>query len=169
MKKISLFLILISSFITKEVFANPACVVCTVAIGASLSIARKIGVNDTVVAVWLGGVLALMGYWSIAWFNKKKWYFWGRDFILMALSLSIAGSIYIKTLTYTPRIIGGILYIDPFLFAVLMGAILYVFSQKLYAFLKEKNGNHAHFPFEKVVLPLAFLSLASIYLTYFTL
>ena len=34
--------------------ANPACAVCTVAIGTSLEIARRIGVPDSVVGLWAG-------------------------------------------------------------------------------------------------------------------
>lgn len=33
--------------------------------------------------------------------------------------------------------------------------------------MKMKNGGHAHFPFEKVVLPLILLLLTSFYLTCF--
>ena len=34
-------------------YANPACAVCTIAVGASLEIARSLGVDDSVVGVWL--------------------------------------------------------------------------------------------------------------------
>lgn len=95
---------------------NPACLVCTVAVGASLSLARR-----------LGALLTLLGYWSILWFDKKGW---------------------------------------RFLASVLLGAGIYIVSQKGYGFLKEKNGGHAHFPFEKVALPLVFLGVASVCLTY---
>ena len=52
-------------------FANPACAVCTVAIGASLSVARRLGVEDSVVGLWAGALLTLLGYWTIAFFDKK--------------------------------------------------------------------------------------------------
>ena len=61
--------------------ANPACVVCTVAVGASLEIARRLGINDNVVGLWAGAMLAVLGYWTIAWFEKKNWRFAGRDFL----------------------------------------------------------------------------------------
>lgn len=51
--------------------ANPACAVCTVAIGASLEIARRIGVPDSVVGLWAGALLTLLGYWTIKFFDKK--------------------------------------------------------------------------------------------------
>ena len=70
MKSILSFLVLAALWPMK-VMANPACVVCTVAIGASLEVARKLGVSDAVVGLWTGAVLALLGYWAILWFDRK--------------------------------------------------------------------------------------------------
>ena len=56
--------ILILMFVTAFSFnawANPACAVCTIAVGASLEIARHFGVDDSVVGVWGGAFLALLG------------------------------------------------------------------------------------------------------------
>ena len=116
MKSILSFLVLAALWPMKAM-ANPACVVCTVAIGASLEVARKLGVSDAVVGL------------------------------------------------YMPKVI-GFFYMDGFLFSVLAGAAVYVCSQKLYARMKARNNNHAHFPFEKVVLPLAMLAVGSLLLNY---
>jgi hypothetical protein len=53
------------------------------------------------------------------------------------------------------------------LFSSLLGMLIYIGSQKLYQRMKAGNGGHAHFPFEKVVLPIVFLLGGSLYLTYF--
>ena len=78
-------------------YANPACAVCTVAVAASLEIARYFGVDDSVVGVWAGALLALLGYWMIVWFDKKNWRFAGRDFWLIALSVAMIGSSGMRT------------------------------------------------------------------------
>lgn len=140
--------------------ANPACAVCTVGVVAGLGVARKLGVDDGVVAVWSGALLALIGYWTILWFDKKHWNFAFRNPILMALSLAIIAGVYIKDLTYTPKPI-LIFYMDPFLFCTLLGAAILIYSSVFYQWMKAKNGGHAHFPFEKVVLPIVALALAS--------
>lgn len=140
--------------------ANPACAVCTVGVVAGLGIARKLGVDDGVVAVWSGALLALIGYWTILWFDKKNWHFAGRNGLLMVLSLAIIGGVYIKDLTYTPQPI-LIFYLDPFLFCTLLGAAILIYSSMFYQWMKAKNGGHAHFPFEKVVLPIVVLALTS--------
>lgn len=54
-----------------EALANPACIVCTVAIGASLEISRKLGISDDIVGLWTGALFSLLGYWTILWFEKK--------------------------------------------------------------------------------------------------
>lgn len=159
MKK--LFLMLFFYFMTlSKAMANPACVVCTVAIGASLEIARKLGICDEVVGLWAGAFLAILGYWTILWFEKKHWDFWGRDFLLLWLSVAMIGFVYVGELSYHPQIV-GFLYVDTFLLAAVVGALSYILSQKFYLYLKLKNGGKAHFPFEKVVLPLAVLLFLS--------
>ena len=146
-------------------YANPACAVCTVAVAAGLEIARKLGVDDGVIAVWAGALLALIGYWTILWFDKKGWNFKGRNLLLILLSFSMLGAVYINDLTYTPRPI-LIFYLDPFLFCGIIGALLLIYTSVFYQWMKRKNGGHAHFPFEKVVLPVLALVIAGYTVNY---
>ena len=111
-------------------------------------------------------MFTLLGYWAILWCEKKNWNFAGRNAILLISSLAMIGFIYLGELDYTPQIV-GFLYIDTFLLASLIGALLYIFSQKFYQWMKARNHGHAHFPFEKVVLPVAMLFGASVILNYY--
>ncbi len=156
-----LFAVLSAFFVSKSVWANPACAVCTVAIGASLSVARRLGVDDCVVGVWSGAMLAIIGYWTIRFFEKRNWNFPGRDPILMVLSVAMIGFMYLGEMTYSPMIL-GFLYIDSFLFSNIIGALTFIGGMHFYQWLKAKNGGHAHFPFEKVVLPVAMVLFVSL-------
>ena len=71
------------STVPGQASANPACAVCTIAIGASLEIARNLGVEDAIVGLWAGALLTLLGYWTIVFFDKKNWHFAGRNFWLI--------------------------------------------------------------------------------------
>lgn len=153
-------------FTAKAAMANPACAVCTVAVGASLEIARSLGVDDSVVGVWAGAFLVLLGYWTIKWFDKKNWNFKWRNPIILITSVAMIGFMYISQMQYHAEVI-GIFYLDPFLFSVLVGALVLIFSSDFYQWMKNRNGGHAHFPFEKVVVPVAALLIASIYFNYF--
>lgn len=166
---IKLLSALLTIILSAKALANPACAVCTVAIGASLSIARKMGVDDCVVGVWAGAMLAILGYWVIRWFDKRRWVFPYRDQALMVLSVASIGFMYLGELTYDPTLHWGFLYLDSFLFTTILGALTFIYAMKFYEWMKAKNGGHAHFPFEKVVVPvlaILLLSLAYNYLSW---
>lgn len=159
-------LLLTAVLISTHAYANPACAVCTVAVGASLEIARQLGVDDSVVGVWSGAFLTLVGYWAIKYFDKKNWHFAGRDALLMVVSLGTVGFLYLGEMSYQPKVLLCVLYLDPFLFSFLAGALVFAYTSKLYQWMKARNGGHAHFPFEKVVLPVVALLALSTYFYY---
>lgn len=158
MKKL---LVLLSVMLPGAALANPACPVCTIAIGASLEIARQIGVPDSVVGLWAGALLALLGYWAIKFCDKRGWNWRGRNPMLIILSVAMIGFVYMGRVKYNPQLICGAFTMDPVLFGTICGAALFIVVEKLYDWMKSRNGGHAHFPFEKVVLPLVALGLAS--------
>ena len=162
---IFLSVLFLSLFYIVPSYANPACAVCTVGVAVGLEVARNLGVDDGVIGVWAGALLALIGYWTILWFDKKNWNFKFRNFVLITLSISMIAGVYIKDLTYTPKPI-LFFYIDPFLFCTILGALVLIYSSVLYQWMKAKNGGHAHFPFEKVVLPIAALTIAGYAVNY---
>lgn len=164
---IKLFSFLFSLVLSARAFANPACAVCTVAIGASLTIARKMGVKDEVVGVWAGAMFAILGYWLIRYFQKKNWNFPNRDNILMALSIASVGFLYFGELNYNPILFLGFLYIDSFLFATLCGAVVFISAMHFYEWMKAHHGGHAHFPFEKVVVPVLAVFILSLIFNYY--
>lgn len=165
MKKLLYFISIL--MLPNRALANPACAVCTFAIGASLSVARKLGVEDSVVGLWAGALLTLLGYWTIMFFDKRHWHFWGRDALLIVLSVAMIGFIYVSETVYAPSIIWKIFYLDPILFSAILGMLIYIFSQKFYLWMKARNGGHAHFPFEKVVLPVVLLLVSSVYFSFY--
>ncbi len=168
MKFLMIFLLSLVSFLGKA-FANPACAVCTVAVGASLGIARKMGVDDSVVGVWSGALLVLLGYWTLKWMDKKGWNFKGRDFIVLSSSVLMILFVYmLPELTYAPKAI-LVFWLDPFLFATISGALVFHYSSEFYQWMKRKNGGHAHFPFEKVVVPVVCLCLVAKFYSYIAL
>ena len=73
------------------------------------------------------------------------------------------GALYIKHLVYSPCY----WILDAFLFWAIIGGIVYIISQKIYEYMKRHNNNHAHFPFEKVVLALVMLFITSLLVSKF--
>ena len=161
MRLLSKLLPVCGAFVPGVVFANPACPICTIAIGAGVGVAESLGVPTSVVGLWAGALLTLLGYWAIKFFDKRGWNFPGRNALLIGLSVAMIGFAYVGDIDYTPVWICDVLYIDPILFGAITGMILFMLVEKLYEWMKRKNGGHAHFPFERVVLPVVVLALAS--------
>ena len=149
------------AMLTTAAVANPACPICTIAIGAGVGVAESLGVPSVVVGIWAGALLTLLGYWMIKFFDKRGWKFWGRDVLLIGVSVAMIGFAYVGDLQYTPQEIWSVIYLDPILFGALLGMVVLIVVEKLYEWMKRKNGGHAHFPFERVVLPVVALALVS--------
>ena len=141
--------------------ANPACPICTIAIGAGVGVAEQLGVPTAVVGIWAGALLTLLGYWAAKFCDSRGWNFPGRNALLIGLSVAMIGFAYVGDLDYSPVWIWNVLYLDPIIFGALVGMVVFILVEKLYEFMKRKNGGHAHFPFERVVLPVVALALCS--------
>ena len=142
-------------------FANPACPVCTVLIVGSVGVAQSYDISPAVVGLWAGAMLVLLGYWLLKFMDKKNWHFWGRDILVLTLSVATIVFVYMGGVEYKPDSVCGWFNMDPILFGTICGALIFVGTSKLYEWMKKKNNGHAHFPFEKVVLPIAALALTS--------
>ncbi|MDR2778032.1 MAG: hypothetical protein LBB13_00795 [Rickettsiales bacterium] len=141
------------------------CPLCTVAIASGLGISKLLGVSDGVVAVWFGAMLFATCQMTITFFRKK-----GIDkpllrWLTYILTYCSVIPLYLGKnpvlLFNLKRVVG----VDEFIFFTTAGSLTLLSSSKFYQWLKEKNGR-PHFPFEKVVLPIAALVIFSIILNY---
>ena len=102
----------------------------------------------------------LLAFWLIKLCAGRKWSFKGLNIILVLLTFSTMIPIY--TFDYIPYGARTIFGIDAFLLSSLVGAFIIWSTDILYRYLKAKNGGHAHFPFEKVAIPVVSLLIASV-------
>ncbi len=144
-------------------FALPAkaiCPVCTVAVAGGLGLSRWLGIDDTVTGLWSGALIASITFWTINLLDKKNLKFYGRKILV---------AIFYYGLTFIPLYYMGITGhpynklwgVDKFVLGVIIGSVAFAITTKLYDYLKIKNHGKAHFPYEKVVLPVAVLALLS--------
>ncbi len=139
------------------------CPVCTIAVGAGIGLSRWMGIDDSITGLWLGGFLLSISLWTIDWLNKKKIKFFLKRFLVIS-------GYYIITIVplYFAKIIANPLAFacscasDKLLLGIIEGSAVFFFGNKLYEFLKQRNNNRAHFPYEKVVFPVASLLIFTI-------
>lgn len=152
------FLILLNG----KVFANPiACAVCTIAIVGGLGISRLLGVDDTVVGVWVGAGLLAMSQWTVYFFEKKNITNIWVKILCYVFTYSLILPLFLGDAPSIIFNLNRILFIDSFVFSILIGSLTLFGSVKLYYYMKDKNGGKPHFPFEKVALPIVSLAIVS--------
>lgn len=167
MKKFCLFLFLFLFLaLSRPVLA--LCPLCAVAVGAGIGFSQWLGIDDVISGLWIGALIVSLLIWNIDWFDKKNIKFRGRNlltvlayFSLVLLPLYFSGFIGnpLNTLCACP-------YLDRLLVGLIVGSLALWTAGNLHEYLKEKNGHHSYFPFQKVVIPLSLLLLLS-FLFYF--
>jgi len=153
-------LLLVVGFLSLVKVTYAICPVCIVAVGAGVGIAEEFGVDDTIAGLWVGALIIAMAWWTVNWLIKKNWCFKGCG------SLTFL-AYYLLTLVplYYSGIIGKELNklwgMDKLLLGVLAGSVLFYIGTRYHFYLKAKNNDKVYFPFQKVILNLVVLILAS--------
>jgi hypothetical protein len=152
--------------------ALAVCPVCTVAVVGGIELSRYLGVDDSVTGLWVGGLTISLIFWTIDWFNKKNIHFKGRKILtvigyyaLVVLPLYFLKIIHLNVPRYKTFCSCGI---DKMTVGITAGSIGFLAGALLYEYLKKKNNGRAHFPFEKVVLPIVPLVILSFVFYYLT-
>lgn len=138
--------------------AQAVCPVCTVAVGAGIGLSRWLGIDDAVTGLWLGGFLLSLSLWTINWLNRRNIrFFFKRPVVILAYyALTIVPLYYAKIISHPYRFICSCAN-DRLVLGIIEGTFAFYFAAKLYEFLKERNAGRPHFPYEKVVFPVAML------------
>lgn len=99
--------------------------------------------------------------WTINWLSKKKWTFPGYQLVVGLIWYALAFiPLYLnKTLFMSGNELLGV---DKIIFGTIIGSLVFAGAADLYEYLKKKNNNKAHFPFEKVVIPITVLAIISL-------
>ena len=170
MKKILIFVLSIfglNLLMTKQALA--VCPICTIAVGAGVGLSRWLGIDDSITGLWIGGLTVSMITWTLSWFDKKNILFRGR-----ALATTISYYLLIVVPLYFMGIMGNPLNtvcdcgLDKLLVGIVVGSVAFWFGAEWYFNLKEKNGGHAYFPFQKVVMPVSPLIVMSLIFYFLT-
>ena len=143
--------------------ASAVCPVCTIAIGAGLEGMRMLGVKDVITGIWAGGLTVSLIGWTANYMrrhNVKGW-FWYLLNVLVYVGL-LAGVYFVPRgnpiVKWWENCMWGI---DQFLLGSLVGAVVFILMELWYMHIKRKNGGHAWFPFQKVVMPFVGLAVAT--------
>ncbi len=138
------------------------CGVCTAAALAGVGLSRWLKIDDTISGLWIGGMLISISIWTAKWLRDKfpKISFPGlTPLVGLAYYALVIIPFYQKGIIGHPK---NVLFeIDKLLLGLIAGSIFFYLGGELYKIIKAKNGGHAQFPFQKVVIPVAVLAILS--------
>ncbi len=147
--------------------ARAICPVCTMAIAAGLGLSRWLGIDDLITGTWLGALLFAGLLWynsTLVRKNKTAHQILIRDIIFLAITgvLVIWPLYYFKIIGDPLRKIWGI---DKLLVGIVAGLMVFGLSLLVDKLLRWKRNGKALFPYQKVIIPVTLLLIAS-YLLY---
>jgi hypothetical protein len=164
MKKMIIFVLSIfglNLLMAKQALA--VCPICTIAVGAGVGLSRWLGIDDSITGLWVGGLTVSMITWTLSWLDHKNIHFKGQTIVTaVGYYLLIVVPLYFMGMMGNPANAILLTWIDKLLLGIIVGSFGFWFGAEWYFHLKDKNGGHAYFPFQKIVMPISPLIIMSI-------
>lgn len=144
--------------------AQAVCPVCTGAVVVGLGISRWLGVDDSITGLWIGGLLVMLSLWTINWLKKRE-ITWPLKWPLKELTIWLLYIVFLFGGLYLYGAFGHPLNklwgIDKLLLGMLIGVGATYGIVNLYYWLKKRNNNKSHFPFQRTTMTLTNLIILS--------
>ncbi len=138
-------------FLVKSVYAQ--CPVCIVTIGGGMFLAKKLGIDDFLVSLWISALNTAISFWLAP---KIKNRILSSPIILSLLMLGLTLFYFI----YTGQIgsnINKILGLDKIIFGQSLGLLIMFLGIFIDRFSRKLNNGKILFPYQKVVFPVGSL------------
>jgi hypothetical protein len=148
-------------FLALSQFASAICPLCTVAVGAGVGILRAYGIDDTVSGIWYGALVLSSILWAIDWLEKhdKKFKHYKWTIATAFLVLFIAPLYWpLNLFASEPQTLFGI---NKFIVGTGLGFVVFYLGMWFDQYVRKLNNGRVLFFYQKVVLPVALLIVAS--------
>lgn len=143
------------------------CPVCTIAAVSCLGISHYLGIDDTVTGLWIGGLLLSTSLWFNAILRKKQIRFPFKKYIII---VTFYGLTILPLYWY--HMIGlpgnSLWNVDKLLLGILIGSTLFLLGIFCDLILRASNDCKVYFYFQKTVIPISLLIVASMIFYFLT-
>jgi hypothetical protein len=141
--------------------AQAVCPVCTVAVLGGLGLSRWLGIDDFITSLWIGGLALSVSAWGWNYLKKK-------DKLSFLSGLLIFVLVYAATIfpLYWFKYIGApfnkLWGQDKIVLGIIVGTVVFWVGAFLHTQLKKRNEGKVYVKFQRVILPVGFLLIASL-------
>jgi len=137
------------------------CPVCTIAIAGGVGLCRYLGIDDLISGVWIGALLFSLFLWTVDLLNKKKIKFLFRKPLIFAFWYGLTIFPLFK-MGIVGHPLNKFLGVDKLIFGIFSGTTIFLISILFEFYLRKKNQGKAYFKFQKVLIPIFFLTILSL-------
>jgi hypothetical protein len=142
-------------------YAQAVCPVCTVAVVGGLGLSRWLGIDDFITAIWIGGLALSITAWS--WnYLKKKDKLNALNGILAFVVVYLATFFPLYWLKYIGAPLNKLWGQDKLVLGIIVGTVVFWLGAFLHTWLKKRNEGKVYVKFQRVILPVGFLLVASL-------
>jgi len=134
------------------------CPVCIVTVGGGMLLAKKLGIDDLLVSIWISALNTAISFWVAP---KIKIKYLKNPYLLSFL-------LYFATLFYfyfTDQIgfsSNQVIGVDKIVFGQTIGLLVMFIANYLDGYVRRKNNNKVLFYYQKVIIPLSFLFIITL-------
>ncbi len=142
---------------------NAQCPVCIVTLGGGMLLARKFGVDDFLMSLWLSALNTAFAFWLV---TKIKVKFLNNPLILsLAFYLtSIAYFYFSSQLIITDNLLLGI---NKIILGLTLGALAVIGAYFTDRYLRSQNNGKVYIYYQKVILPVSYILLLTFSFKFF--
>lgn len=140
--------------------AYAQCPVCVVTVGGGLLIAKKLGIDNLLTALWISGLNTAISFWFVTFVKKPKML---KNPLLWTI-LMFGGTV--AYLSGTKQMLQGggtFMGIDKVLVGLFVGMAVWLLGIAIDRLIRRYNNGKVLFYYQKVIVPLALLTLTSLF------
>ena len=134
------------------------CPVCIVTVGGGLFIAKKLGVDDLLTALWISGLNVAISFWFVSFIKKPKIL---KNPFLWTVIMFASTYIYLATTKQMYHKNNTFMHIDKVLVGLIVGTLVWLLGIGVDKLIRKYNHGKVLFFYQKVIVPLVLLLLTS--------
>lgn len=154
----SFILLLATSYLLLATPAFAQCPVCIVTVGGGMFLAKRLGIDDFLVSLWISGLNTAISFWLAKKINHR---IFGSPIVLSVLMFVLTLFYFIFT-QQTGSSSNQILGLDKIIFGQTLGLFIWFLGIFVDRYSRKLNGGKILFPYQKVVFPVGILTLLTV-------
>ena len=140
-------------FFIKPVYAQ--CPVCIITVGGGMLLAKKLGIDDLLVSIWISALNTAISFWIASKFKNRLL----QNPLLLSLLMYGLTIAYFQFSGQMGPLNNRLHGIDKIFLGQTLGLVAMVSGNIIYLVTKKNNGGKALFPYSKVVFPVVIVIL----------